>query len=84
MVKENFGLDIDFRANLWLKAKTRGFDKKGEKIQGKGWQLVVHQEDERDEAIFRCAHSIFMDMWRKKELQPQIKQYPLSIKLTKK
>ena len=30
---------IDRAGILWLKASTRGEDKKGEKIQGEGWQL---------------------------------------------
>lgn len=84
MVVENFGLDIDFRANLWLKAKTRGFDKSGKKIQGKGWQLVTHEDDDRDKAVWDCAHTILMDAYRKKELVPETKTFPRSIKLTKK
>ena len=84
MVEENFGLEIEFRANLWLKAKTRGLDKTGKKIQGKGWQLVKHTEDERDEVIWNCAHTLIMDKHRKGELIPETKTFPRSIKLTKK
>lgn len=84
MIKENYGLDIDFRANLWLKAHTRGFDKAGKKIQGKGWQLVVHDEDERDRTVWNCAHSLIMDEYRRKLLVPEIKTFPASIKLLKK
>lgn len=84
MIKDTYGIDINFRANLWLKAKTRGEDKSGKKIQGKGWQLVLHEEDERDELVWNCAHNLFMDMWRKKELSPEIKQFPRSVKLERK
>ena len=84
MVVENYGLDIDFRANLWLKAKTRGFDKSGKKIQGKGWQLVMHEDSERDEAIWNCASTLLMDKYRNKELMPEIKVYPIAVKLIKK
>lgn len=84
MIVENFGLDINFRANLWLKAKTRGFDKTNKKIQGKGWQLVTHDDEERDRTIWDCAHKIMMDKYRNKELVPDIKVYPRTIKLNKK
>lgn len=75
MFEETYQISIDIRANLWLKAHTRGRDKKGEKIQGAGWQLVQHTEDDRDEKVFNLAHGLFMDKWRNKEIVPSDKIY---------
>lgn len=81
LVEEVHGIDIDVRGNLWLKAHTRGEDKKGKKIQGKGWQFIEHLEHERDERIYNCSHDLFMDMWRNKEIVPTHKTFPLTAKL---
>jgi hypothetical protein len=84
MYEEVYGIQIDVRANLWLKAQTKGADKTGKTIQGKGWKLVEHTEDELDKMVFDCCHKIFMYMNRAKKLIPQTKQYPRTIKLTTK
>jgi hypothetical protein len=44
---------------LWLKASTRGEDKKGEKIQGAGWQLKVVSDIERNFEMFTKIQDIF-------------------------
>jgi len=81
MWEEFSGLKVDVRANLWLKAKTRGEDKKGLAIQGKGWKLVEHDDDARDDVVWNCAKELFNDLHRKKELIPEIKKYPATINL---
>lgn len=81
MYEEMFGERIEYRANLWLKAKTRGRDKTGKKIQGEGWQLVMHEEDDRDETIFMAAHTLFFDRYRNKPLQPLDRIYPTKLTL---
>lgn len=81
MYEEMFGERIDLRANLWLKAKTRGRDKTGKKIQGEGWQLVFHEEDSRDETIFMAAHTLFFDRYKDKPLQPLDRIYPSKLTL---
>lgn len=75
MFEETYQMNIDVRANLWLKAHTRGADKSGKKIQGKGWQFVEHNEEERDASVFNFAHGLFMDKWRNKEIVPSHKVY---------
>jgi phage antirepressor YoqD-like protein len=81
MFEETYGMKVDVRGNLWLKAHTRGEDKKGKKIQGKGWQFVEHTEDERDSKVFGFAHGLFMDKWRNKEIAPSHKIYNAIAKL---
>jgi hypothetical protein len=44
---------------LWLKASTRGEDKKGEKIQGAGWQLKVVSDIDRNFEMFTKIQDIF-------------------------
>jgi len=81
MWEEHSDINIDVRGNLWLKAQTRGEDKKGKTIQGKGWKFVEHTDEERDDAVWNCAKTLFMDLYRRKELVPEIKKYPASINL---
>ena len=81
MWEESTGQKIDGRANLWLKAHTRGADKSGKKIQGEGWQLVFHEEDERDEIVWNAAHTLFFDRYRTKPLQPLHRIYPTKLTL---
>lgn len=83
MFEEIYGEKIDVRGNLWLKSAKRGADKAGKKIQGKGWEFVEHPEESRDSKMFKCAHDIFLDKWRKKEIVPSIKRYPASVTITK-
>ena len=82
MYEETYGVEIDGRANLWLKAQTRGEDKKGKKIQGKGWQLVFHEEDDRDKIVWEAAHTLFFDRYKDKTLEPLDRVYPTTLKLT--
>jgi len=82
MFEETYGIKVDVRGNLWLKAQTRGEDKKGKKIQGKGWQFVEHTEEDRDERVFNFAHGLFMDKWRNKEIAPSHKIYDVTAKIS--
>jgi hypothetical protein len=81
MWEQSTGQKIDGRANLWLKAHTRGRDKSGKKIQGESWQLVFHEEDERDELVWNAAHTLFFDRYRDKPLQPLHRIYPTKLTL---
>jgi hypothetical protein len=81
MYEESSGVAVDVRGNLWLKAQTRGEDKKGKIMQGKGWKFVEHTMDSRDDTVWNCAKTLFLDMYRNKELLPEIKKYPVSIRL---
>ena len=81
MYEEMYGERIEHRANLWLKAHTRGYDKSGKEIQGNGWKLVFHEEDERDRTVFMAAHTLFFDRYRNKQLAPLHRIYPTKISL---
>lgn len=81
MFEEHSGLKIDVRGNLWLKAQTRGEDKKGKSIQGRGWKFVEHTDDDRDLVVWNCAKELFNDLHRKKELIPEVKKYPAYVNL---
>ena len=37
--EENFGLKIDRVGVLWLKSRSRGEDKTGKRLKGKGWEI---------------------------------------------
>lgn len=56
MYEEKTGEKIDRWGILWLKSKTRGQDKKGKKIQGKGWQIKESKRtyEEDIEALNAC------------------------------
>jgi len=83
MFQDTYGIKLDGRCNLWLKANTRGHDKTGKKIQGNGYQLVFHEEDEVDELLFMAAHTIFFQhRWKGKELKPLHRVYPTTLKLS--
>lgn len=48
-------------AVLWLKAATRGPDKTGKKIQGRGWQLIEPKGTQEDD--FKIFQKV-ADIWR--------------------
>ena len=81
MVEETYGLNIDVRGILWLRSPKRGADKSGKKLQGAGWEYDEHNEHDRDELIYNCADTIFMDKYRKKEIIPEHRTYQRIIKL---
>lgn len=81
MLEERTGLRVDVRANLWLKAQTRGRDKTNKKIQGEGWSLIEHNEDERDKIVWEAAHTLFFDRYRTKPLKPLHRIYPSKLSL---
>jgi len=84
LAEEAFGVKFDVRGNLWLKAQSRGADKTGKKIQGKGWKFVEHEDEEWDKILFKCATDLFSYHVRNRELVPDIKTYPSKIVLTNK
>lgn len=65
---------------LWLKAATRGPDKKGEKIQGAGWQLKIPDHNLTDLfKIFTYIYEIYKI--ENNDFKPYIESLPTSIKL---
>lgn len=64
---------------LWLKASTRGEDKKGEKIQGAGWQLKVIGEVEKNFEMFTKIYDIYK--MENPDDVPYSQTLPTSVKL---
>jgi len=66
---------------LWLKASTRGEDKKGEKIQGAGWQLKNIGDIEHNFDMFLKIKDIYL--MENPDSKPYFETMPTSIKLEK-
>ena len=52
-------MQIDAVAILWLNAKTRTDGKKGD-IQGKGWQLIIKEDSEKDWQLFKATQQLWI------------------------
>jgi hypothetical protein len=79
LYKTLFADKIDGVAILWLNAKTRTEGKKGD-IQGKGWQMIIHNPDEvaEDWELFQAVQKL----WIKENgsAKPKLFTYQLSHK----
>ena len=64
---------------LWLKASTRGEDKKGEKIQGAGWQLKVVSDIDRNFEMFTKIQDIYH--LENPDAKPVTETLPTTVKL---
>jgi hypothetical protein len=65
---------------IWLKASTRGEDKKGEKIQGAGWQLKIIDNIEKNFEMFTKIYDIYK--LENPDSAPYSQLLPTSVKLT--
>lgn len=59
---------------LHLEATTRGEDKKGKQIQGKGWKLVEIEDIEYSLKIFNHTHECWK--WKNPDFKPLNLQFP--------
>jgi hypothetical protein len=64
---------------LWLKASTRGEDKSGKKIQGKGWQLKEIDDIDRNFEMFLKIRDIYN--LENPDAKPATELLPVTIKL---
>jgi hypothetical protein len=64
---------------LWLKASTRGEDKKGDKIQGAGWQLKVVSDIDRNFEMFTKIQDIYH--LENPDAKPVTETLPTTVKL---
>lgn len=78
-IEEVKGIKIDRTAILWLKSSTRGEDKSGKKIQGKGWELKVVDQIEENFELFKLIYKLYE--LENPATKPAYKTYPTSIKL---
>jgi hypothetical protein len=65
---------------IWLKAATRGEDKKGEKIQGSGWQLKIIDNIDRNFEMFTKIQDIYN--LENPDSKPYSQLLPISVKLS--
>lgn len=77
--EEREPIKIDEVGILWLKASTRGYDKKGEKIQGEGWQFKQLENIDESFKIFKHVQAIYLV--ENPECKPYSKIYPTSVKI---
>ena len=78
-IEETKGIKIDRTAILWLKASTRGEDKSGKKIQGKGWELKVIDNIEENFELFKLIYRLYEI--ENPTTEPKFTSYPTTIKL---
>jgi hypothetical protein len=78
-IEETKGIKIDRTAILWLKASTRGADKSGKKLQGKGWELKVVDEIEKNFELFKLIYRLYEI--ENPTTEPKFSSYPTTIKL---
>lgn len=78
MTKEA-GLEVEARGVLHLKANTRGPAKAGNSIQGKGWQLIEHKDDEYDLKMLKLCRTIYATKYP--DAKPNVRKYPNALSL---
>ena len=79
MYEECFGKTAERIGVMWLKSKSRGQDKSGKKLKGKGWEIYEStrtQEENLD--IFKSVKQIF-DLENPKH-KPATKSFPTTVK----
>lgn len=64
---------------IWLKANTRGEDKKGEKVQGKGWELKHISDIDTNFKIFQNIYEIYN--LENPDAKPATETLPTTVKL---
>lgn len=76
---ETHNEDIEGTGILWLKAATRGEDKKGKNIQGAGWQLKVISDIDNNFKMFQNIYEIYK--LENPNAKPATETLPISVKL---
>jgi hypothetical protein len=78
---ECFDTPIERRGIIWLKSGSRGEDKGGKKMKGKGWEIKECPNTlEEDIKVFNHLYEIFKV--NVKEMKPLSEIYPTSIKIS--
>ena len=80
---ECFDTPIQRRGILWLKSSSRGNDKTGKRMKGRGWEIKESPNTlQEDISVFSNLYEIFKVSVGK--LKPLTEIYPTSVKLDKK
>jgi len=82
LIKEAYQSEhvVDHVAVLWLNAKTRTAGKNGA-IQGPGWQLIVREDNERENDLKLFNATKLLWDAQNSDMKPRIKTYSLTHKL---
>jgi hypothetical protein len=73
---------IDKIGILWLKSSKRGEDKKGEKIQGKGWEIYEPERAIEDNLkLFEYIHELYK--LEHPDVKPTSEHFPLEIQINR-
>ncbi len=73
---------IDKIGILWLKSSKRGEDKKGEKIQGKGWEIYEPERAIEDNLkLFEYIHELYK--LEHPDIKPTSEHFPLEIQINR-
>jgi hypothetical protein len=78
-IEEKTGLKIQRTGILWLKALTRGESKKKDTYQGKGWQIKVVDEIDKNHELFMLIYTLFL--LDNPDVKPAYKSFPTALKL---
>ena len=71
---------IDRMGILWLKSSKRGEDKKGEKIQGKGWEIYESEKSLKENIkLFGYIHELYK--LEHPEVKPTFEQFPTEVQI---
>jgi ATP-dependent exoDNAse (exonuclease V) beta subunit len=77
---EHYAEKVTRTGILWLKSSKRGEDKKGEKIQGKGWEIYESPRTiEENWVLFTKVYDLFK--LENTQNEPTFNKLPMSIKL---
>jgi ATP-dependent exoDNAse (exonuclease V) beta subunit len=77
---ESFEEKVTNTGILWLKSSKRGEDKKGNKIQGKGWELYVSSRSIKENwELFTKIHDLYK--LENTTDEPSFNKFPITIKL---
>jgi hypothetical protein len=77
---ETFEEKITRNGILWLKSSKQKADKKGEKIQGKGWELYIPEYTiEKNWELFTKVYDLYK--LENPNDGPSFNKFPISVKL---
>jgi len=78
-LEESKGIKIDRTGIIWLKANTRGPSKKDGVYQGKGWQIKVVDEIDKNFELFKMIYKLYA--LENPTVEPIYNSYPTTLKL---
>ena len=78
-LEEAKGIKIDRTGIIWLKAHTRSASKKKGVYQGKGWQIKIIDEIDRNFDLFKMIYELYK--LENPTTEPVYNSYPTSLKI---